>query len=217
MAVKISWSPDLTVPITEFVLTKSVDKGQTFLALVTIPYDTAPASLFYDRKTKRFYYNDLVGNPGDIYQILANGFLGTSKTVIVVAPPTDPDVCTIIGYLSDAFGTIDPGLPIHVYAYGSRAERWAKNPAGLVAQNPQALGIADNTRTVYPNAAGIWQVELVQGTYARVHIPAIEFSWAFEVPKKLGPVNVRDIPQLRGSALGAFPEMQGDSPVRPES
>jgi hypothetical protein len=200
---KLYWKADPSVVVTSFVLTKSTDKAQSFSSLATITYDLAGAN--YEKKTKRFFYTDSSGAVGDAYRIVAVGANGTSSPVVVIAPADQPDFCTIVGYMLDTFGEVDTSIPVSVHSYGAGA--WTTNPAGVVAQNPEALGLTAASQTVYPGADGIWQVRLIQKAYARITIPALDFDWAFIVPASVGPVNVRDIPLVRqADAYGLFPD-----------
>lgn len=215
MSSTFFWTPDPTQTITSFTLTKSVNQGLSYSALATIPWDVAGAN--YNKQRKQFFYVDAGGAEGDIYQIVANGAFGVSEPLIIVAPPAEPDLCTIVGYCRDPFGFVDRDVAIHVTAVGTPGERWASSPAGIVGQHHDALGIVSRKQVVYPDENGMWQVSLVRRIYAKVEIPALDFSWAFEVPQAAGPVNIRDIPQLRGAALALFPDMQGERLYLPES
>lgn len=76
------------------------------------------------------------------------------------------------------------------------------------------MGVRTEETTIYPNESGIWQVDLVQKSIARITISELQFDWAFEVPAKTGPVNIRDIPQLRGASFdGIWPQESG-TPAR---
>jgi hypothetical protein len=210
MSVKLQWINDPSVPVSSFVITLSTDKGQTFSALVTIPFNTAPAAPNYDPRLRQFFYTDLTGVPGNIYRIVANGANGTSIAEFAIAPPLAYPMCQIYSNIVDAFGEVDQSRHILVRSFGTRGEKWTNSPPGIVAYNPMALGIVDSVRTVFSDLTGLWQVSLIQGTYARIEIPDLQYSWAFMVPNEVGPVNIRDIPALRGSALGIYPEMMGD-------
>lgn len=216
MANRITWIPDKSLPITSFSLMKSTDKSISFTLLASV-LANANDSAAYDKQTGRYYYNDMAGNPGDVYAITSVGPAGTSRVVYALAPADPPGVCTVVGYVRDAFGYVDQAITILVSAFGTPGERWVVNPNGLLAQNSQALGLVSRTATLAPDANGLWQIDLVRKAYAKVEIPALDFTWIFEVPNKSGPINVRDIPQLRGQALELFPEMQGDRSVLPNS
>lgn len=215
MANKISWITDKSVAVASFDIQRSVNKGISFTALVNILAD--PNGANYDKQTKKYFYLDAGGNPGDIYTVTATGDAGTSKPAYAITAPDPPDLCVIIGYVRDAFGFVEQETSVHVTAFGSPGERWIKNPNGLVAQHPNALGLVNRSAVIKPDAGGIWQVELVRRAYAKVEIPSLDFILAFEVPDKAGPVNIRDIPQLRGQALALFSEMTGAPGSLPES
>ena len=215
MSNKVYWNYDPSASITSFTVKRSADMGLTFVLLSTIVFDTNGAN--FDKQSKRFFYFDGTGAAGNIYAIGSTGTLGTSPDSYVIAPPADPSLCTVIGYARDAFGYADPELSIHVQAFGTPGERWVQNPAGIVSQHGQALGVIGRKVIINPDANGIWQIGLIRKIYARVEIPALDFSWAFEVPDKPGPINIRDIPQLRGQALSLFSDTAGNRLVMPES
>lgn len=217
MSNTIVWQFDLTVVITSFTLKKSTDQGQSFAALTSVAFNTARGAANWDDANKRFTYTDGTGNPGDVYQVIAIGANGTSMPALIVAPPTPPATCLVIGYVLDAFGAVDAQIPIVVTTVGTRGEQWGQNTAGIVAQNPMSVGMVGSNRTIYPDRNGMWKIALVQKTYARIVCAAIGLDWSFEVPVKAGPVNVRDIPQLRGQALSVFGDMNGSRNSFPNS
>lgn len=217
MSVKITWQADPSVTITSFTVIVSTDKGATFTTLATVTFNTASGAPNYDQRLKQFFFVDSSGNPGNIYQVAAIGTNGTSIPEFVIAPPSSYPMCDIFGYVIDAFGDVDTSIPIEVSSFGSRGEKWARNVGGIISQNPMGLGIAAVMRTIFPDNNGIWQISLIQGAFARVSIPILDFTWTFEVPANAGPINIRDLPQLRGQALGVFPEMGGESTRFPES
>lgn len=211
MAVKVIWEFDPSVAVTSFTLDKSVDQGTSYTFLATVTFDINGAN--FDRAEKHFFYNDAAGAPGHIYRITATGAFGTSLPSYMVAPADPPGLCVVIGYARNAFGEVDVGMQVFVESWGERGTGWASNPAGVVGNNAQSLAVISSTRTTYPDANGLWQVELIRKAYARVRIPALELDWAFEVPDKTGPVNIRDLPLVRqGDVNGTFPEMTGVAP-----
>jgi hypothetical protein len=214
MSNRLSWGWDTTQTVTGFTLTKSTNKGISFSALVTIPFDTVGAN--YDAREKKFFYVDNTGVPGDVYKVVAHGTFGVSTPAIIVAPPAAALTCTIIGYVLDLFGSVDERMRVIVDAYGSRGERWMQNPVGVVAQHPEAVAARVTSRVFTLDSAGMWQADLVRGSYARVQIPELQFTHVFEVPQEAGPVNIRDIPQLRGPELALFGESNGDKLYLPE-
>lgn len=216
MSNKLIWSPNYSVPISSFTIVKSTDMGITFAFLATVDFDTSSGAPNYLPGTKQFFYNDSSGNPGDMYQITASGDNGTSAASLVVTPPASIPLCTIFGYQVDGFG--NPGTAIVTCrSIGSKGERWAKTVPGMDAFSTQALGVVAASAEVFTDSNGIWQVSLVQGSYAQIEIPAINFTWTFEVPAKSGPINIRDIPTLRGEALGLFGPEYGERNRFPSS
>jgi len=213
MAYRLNWTSEATA-IASFDLSKSIDMGETYSSLVNIPFDTTGDN--YDRPNKHFFYNDTSGQPGHIYKVVINASTATDPLVII-APPAPPAKCMIIGYMLDAGGYVPTDVQVSVEAYGTRGERWGRNPTGIVGQNKEALGITARRFFVKPDANGMWSVNLIRKVFALIEIPAINFRWAFEVPDKDGPVNIRDIPQLRGQDLALFPEMDGTRALFPES
>lgn len=213
MSVTIFWLGNSVD--TSYALEKSTDKGISYTDVATVTFDVNGSH--YDKQKKQFFYADDAGNPGDIYRITSTGAYGISKPTFVIAPPESPPTCVIIGYLMDVFGYVDQRVSVHVTAFGSPGEKWVQNPVGVVAQNTLATGLLGRSSVVNPTDGGIWQVELVQGAYARIEIPELDFSWTFEVPKQTGPLNIRDISQLRGQDLALFPEMLGERNVLPNS
>jgi hypothetical protein len=220
MSVTLSWQADNTPntpAITQFNVLLSTDLGATFTLLASVPFNTARSNSNYNQQTRQFSYLDSTGNPGNIYQIISVGSNGNSAPVFAIAPPILYSKCAIIGFLVDPFGDADPTQPVKVSSFGSRGERWTKNQPGIVAQQPFALGIIETSKTVYPDATGLWSVELLQSTYAKIEIPCLNYVSVFEVPAVSGPINVRDIPTLRGEESGLFPNQVGDRPAWPES
>lgn len=215
MANKFYWTPDPTQTITSFDIERSTDHGSSFAALVNIPFNVNGAN--YDKQRKQFFYEDAAGQPGYIYRIVANGAFGVSVPLTIVAPPAEPELCTIIGYVRDASGYVDRTTAIHVTAVGSPEEHWAPNPEGLVAHNAHALGIVAKRDVIHPDENGMWQVDLIRGIYARIEIPALMFQRTFEVPRKAGPINVRDIAEVRGRALALFGDVNAGGVFLPES
>lgn len=207
--IRWGFKKDTGVTITSFTLTKSVDKALTFSALTVITFDVNNSAVF-DRATDSFFYDDVAANPGDIYKIVATGSNGTSIPVFAIVPLPTPAACTIIGYVLDGFGESDKHLNVVIEtAGGPQSEIWMANPDGLVAQSNEALGITRADTVVQVNQ-GMWQASLLQGSYARITIPALRFDWSFRVPKEEGPINIRDIPQLRGSSFdGLYPGTAG--------
>jgi hypothetical protein len=127
--------------------------------------------------------------------------------VFLVAPAEPAARCTIIGYLTDLFGEVDQSIRVCVESYG---RVWAENTEGVLAQNPEAVGHAPSQQIVFPNADGLWQVQLAQRSIARVTIAPLNYDWAFEVPAVEGPVNIRDTTLLRqGDRYNVYPEQVG--------
>jgi hypothetical protein len=217
MSVQITWAYDPSVTIASFMVSVSTDGGATFSQLATISFNTAIGAVNYNQKTKQFFYVDGTGVSGNIYSVAAVGANGTSNLQYVVAPVLAYPTCTIYGYVIDAAGNVDTSIDVLVTSFGTRGERWMKKPTGLAAFNPMSLGVVSSSLTVYPDATGVWQVTLLQGAYATISIDALDFSWTFETPASNGPINIRDIQQLRGAALGVFPELVGDRNRFPES
>lgn len=214
LSVKVYWAAD-DPSATSFQLDKSTDGGESYVALSTLGYNTRGPN--YEAKTKRFFYDDTVGNPGDIYKLTVTGTYGTSEPLLIVAPPYEPAKCLVIGYIRDVFGGVDRQVTIIVEGTGSKGQRWAPGSGGVVSRNPEGIGLKMAQQRIFPDAAGMWQVELIRGTYARIQIPDLQFSFMFEVPSKAGPVNIRDIPELRGQALELFRGLDGEPLELPES
>jgi hypothetical protein len=211
----LTWGYVASPAVTSWVITKSTDGGSTFSALATVAFSVTGAN--FNPQTQQFFYADAAGNPGDIYEVVAVGSAGTSLPVMLIAPPAAPQLCKVIGYLKDPFGGVDQNTVINVNSMGTKGERWVPSTAGLLSQAPMGLAVTPSHRRVYPDANGMWQVSLVYGAYCRVEIPSIDFSWTFEVPAKAGPINIRDLPQLRGEALGLFQQEDGERMGWPNS
>jgi len=202
MSNTISWSYDPTVTITSFALQKSTDKGVTFAALATVAYD--PSGANFSVATRKFFYVDAAGAAGDVYRVTSTGAFGVSGPAVAVAPPSEPDKCTIIGYALDGLGRARTDMAVTVTVYGTSGERWVKNPVGTVAHNPQALGMTFTQETVFTTDQGIWQVDLVQRALVRITIEELGYEKSFEVPGKTGPVNIRDVADYRGASHGGL-------------
>jgi len=206
VSITVSWTFDPSVPITEFELSKSAD-GETWASLATIAYSLSGPN--YNRNKKAFEYVDVSGSPGEVYKIVSIGDNGTSEPTYLIAGGYNLEKCTVVGYLVDTVGGVDTDTPIRVSSAPVDESRWLHNDGGVFSQNSSSVGVLSHYTTVYPNAEGIWQVTLIQGTVALVEIPSLQYQHAFEVPKK-SLVNIRDIPQIRGRDLnGIFPNMQG--------
>jgi len=211
MGITLNWGFDPSTAITQFVLTKSTDKGKSYSALTTIAFDVTGAA--FDAKKGLFFYTDAAGAPGHIYKLVAQGAAGDSSPSYIVAPADEPTTCLVIGYIRDGFGAVNENVKVNVSSYGNAQESWADNPNGLIAQNPRSLGIVAGERTVYPDSNGMWQVELIKNTRARIIIEEMNFDWTFKVPNDSGPVNITDIPQLRGQEFhGARADVRGNEP-----
>lgn len=206
---RVYWEHSALAPITSFVLEKSVNKGASYTTLATIVFSTTGAN--YDSKSRRFFYTDSAGQAGAIYRITSVGTLGTSEPAFAITPPAAMLKCLIIGYVRDSYGNVDTNMRVLVSSYGTRGEAWAYNATGVVANEALAVGVpVDQSIIVQPNAEGIWRVELLRKTLARIQIPDLNFEWAFEVPDAQGPINIRDIPQLRGADFsGLWPGQDG--------
>jgi hypothetical protein len=215
MSVRLYWYADTTQTVTSFSIRKSSDGGLTYDAPVSVLFNVNGAN--YEKQTKRFFYDDALGAAGNIYKISAVGPLGTSSEETVIVEGDKPPLCRVIGYIKDAFGGVDQTVSIQVKAFGTPGERWAKNTTGMVARNSHALALTSREIFLRPDASGMWSVDLVQGVYAHVSISSLNFEHVFEVPAQAGPVNIRDIPQLRGQDLALFPEYSGLRNVLPES
>lgn len=204
MAQRVLWRVDPgSAGITEFQLQKSVDAGNSYTALVTIPFDLNGAN--YEKQAARFFYDDAGGGSGHVYLVYAVGPNGTSDPIFFIPPPSDPQRCAIIGYVLDVFGNADQSVAVEVNASTRPSERWHTNPTGLVAREARALGILPAAMRVYPDANGIWQVSLVRKAFARISIPALDFEKDIEVPDAIGPFNIVDVPGLTGTdASGIF-------------
>jgi hypothetical protein len=214
MSNRLYWKPDPAVAITSFVITRSTDLGQSFSALATVTYDLTGAN--YDKRTKRFFYDDASGSNGHVYRITAVGANGTSSPVFLVSPAVPPSTCTVIGYIMDTFVQVDTSVQIHVESYGR--PQWKKGTSTLVAQSAEALGVPTSQQMLHPNSEGVWQVSLMQGAYARVRIPSLQYDHAFLVPEKEGPVNIRDIPIVRQADLnGLYPDQSGTHASIPQA
>ena len=215
MSNKFYWSSDPADKATSFDLNKSVDGGATYTSLVNVPYDVNGVN--YDRQQKKFFYTDVSGNAGDIYHVVSNGPLGASDPLIVVAPPTEAPTCTIVGYVRDPFGYVDTRMAVHVESAGKGSERWVAAGNGTIGQNAQSLAIVDRSIIVNPNSDGMWSVDLIQRSVMRIMIPALEFNVTFEVPARIGPINVKDLRPLSGQTLGEGAPYAGDRLYLPES
>jgi len=215
MAAKIYWTPDLSQAITSFTVYRSDDKGASYTQVALIPFNVAGPN--YDKQSRQFFYDDSSGDVGFVYRIVASGNAGDSDPLTIITAPAEPSLCTVIGYVRDALGFVDQSIPVFVEATGSTGERWIQGPEGIVAQNGRPLLLQPRTATVHPNEHGLWQVDVMRGAYVRITIPALSFVWAFEVPNVAGPVNVKDLPQLRGKALELFGPMNGERLYLPES
>ncbi len=206
--LRVSWDYDSSVAVTSFGVYKSSNKGLTYTLISTVTFAVNGAN--YNRVDRAFFYDDLTGAAGDIYKIVANGVNGTSASAFGIAPAVELARCLIIGYARDGFGDVDPYMDVLVETYGNRGEHWVQNSGGVIAQHAQAIGVSSGARTLHPDVNGMWSVELIQKTFARIRIPALEFDWAFEVPDKEGPVNIRDVALLRqGDYYGTSPEQVG--------
>lgn len=207
MAATIYWDADDTT-VTSYALSRSTNKGASYSAVATVAASTVGAN--YDARTKRYFYTDAGASAGDIFKLIATGSLGTSEPEFAIVPPSAPSLCRVVGYALTGFGEADVQLPVLVTLFGSRGESWNRNPTGVMAQSAEALHLVPASRTVYPDTAGIWSVDLVRGALARVQIAQTGFSWVFRVPDVAGPVNIRDIPQARGQELAPYGELLGD-------
>lgn len=214
MSAKITWGYDSSINITQFRVEKSTDKGASFLSIATVPFNTSGAN--YDKIAKNFFYNDLVGNPGDIYRIFVDGALGTSLPVYVIVPSAFPPVCSIFGYVFTSDGSVDREVEIKIKPFHLGGGKWASNFSGITAHDPQAVGIVSSGPvSVYPDENGMWQVQLLQGIYVIVEISALEFEAAIQVPSTQGPVNICDINRLTGSDYGGIWGDQSGIPINP--
>jgi len=203
---RLTWVPDPSVAVTSFTVQKSTDEGITFSTIATVT--AGAASPNYDRQDKVYFYVDSGSSPGDVYKVTCTGPNGTSLPAYAVAAPDPLPLCLVIGYVANGFGDRLSGVAVSVKSFGAKSSAWVNNPAGTIAQNPRAVGVAATSeKTVYTDAAGIWQVSLVQKTEALVTIPDLRFEYAFEVPAKTGPINIRDIAELRG---GSFHALHGE-------
>lgn len=214
MSYRVQWFAD-DPTAQSFLLEKSTDKGVSYTTLTTIAYDTTGVN--YDPRLKVFFYVDAGGAAGHVYRLTVTGTQGVSPPSFIVVPMAAPDMCHIIGYVRSPFGEVDQSVKVDVFSFGSRGERWMKSPSGLLGINPEALGVTNAQKAVFPNADGMWEVLLVQGTYARIFIPEMSFEWTFLVPSVTGPVNIRDIAQLRGQERALYSEQTGDQPNFSES
>ena len=206
--MRILWDFDRSVPVTSFTLTKSTDKGLAYAALDVVSFDINGAA--YLPGKKRFHYDDVAGDSGHLYKVIASGPYGAAAAVIGVAPPQAPSKCLVIGYLLDGVGNVDTQSPVIVETHGTNGSYWTNNPSGVVAQNAQAQGIGYSRYEIYPDQTGLWQIPLVIGTVARVQIPSQELDWAFEVPNQEGPVNIRDLPLLSmADYFSLYPDRSG--------
>ena len=198
MSVRLEWAPDPAGNgVTTYNIEKSTDKGVSWAVLDDVAYNVNGGS--FDKPSRRFYYVDAEGNPGDIYRLNAQGTWGTSDWVFLIAPPGTQPLCQVFGYVDTAFAIQDVQTRIVVSAFMPNGRQWARNTQGLVSHNPEGLGILEGERVVYPDANGIWKVDVAQGVYCKVYIPALNFVWVFEVPRELGPRNIRDILAVRGA------------------
>lgn len=213
MTVKVSWMADTDDSVTSYEVFRSQDKGLTYSSIAVVPFDTQGTD--YDKTTKRFFVNDSTGQAGDVYMITATGLYGTSEPTIVIAPPAVPAKCLVVGYVRDAHGRVDRNWTVRVSTAAQRGENWLAG-GGVVGQHPLSVGVVASDTTVHPDENGFWSVELLQDAIARISIPVLDLDWAFRVPKKNGPVNIRDIPQVRTADFyGIWPDMQGSRMGQP--
>ena len=197
MAATLTWFPDpASNGVTEYILDSSTDGTITWANVTTVVYSLT--GMQYDKVNKVFTYTDSAGAPGTLYRLSAVGSFGTSGYVYIAVPPGPPPVCEILGYIQTAMAGVDSSTPIQVQTYLKKGQQFFSVP-GTIGQTRAGMGIQAWKTSVYPNASGICSDTLVQGVYALITIPALNFRWAFQVPEVPGPVNIRDIPCLKGS------------------
>lgn len=209
MAVTIHWYHDTAHAIESFTIQRSIDGGRTFAALAVVVFDLNGAN--YDRATNRFRYRDLTGAPGYVYSVVVTGELGLSDPAFVVAPPAPAPLCTVIGYTSHVGGARQKGLPVVVEYLGDRQDQRSVEMAGTIGMNKQAVVVGGTAQT-QTDANGMWSIDLVQGARVLLTLPGV-YSHAFTVPKARGPVNVRDLPQIRGTSINGSLDELGGIPV----
>ena len=190
----LSWGFDRTETVTSFVITKSTDKGQSFSALATVTFDVGGAA--FEKKTARFFYTDATLAAGDIYRLTVVGPGGTSQPEFLIVPPT-LQLCHVFGYVFDAFGAPSKA-DVNVEAYAPAGMGfWTVATTGVAAHDSTALALAPRSAVVSVDAAGLWRVALLRRCHARIVIAELGIDYAFEVPDREGPINLRDIPRLR--------------------
>lgn len=206
--MRLVWNPDPAIAITSFSLYRSDDKGRTYSLLATIAANYSGAN--YDKQNKRFFYEDAATSHGSIYKITVTGPSGTSDPAYLIAPPDSIPKCVIIGYIADAHGRPVAGEQVSVEAAGTKGSTWMRNPDGLVAENPEAQGVQIGRQTVYTDENGVWQVTVARKSIIRVNIPSLRVEKMMEVPDLEGPINFRDIIEVRGGSFrGIFDEQTG--------
>lgn len=195
--MKIYWTHDTSVTVTEFTVQRSTDGGLTYTLVSTIAFSYSGAN--YDKTRRAFFYDDAGATPGYVYRIVATGPTGSSPPAIVVVPPNKPDTCTIIGYLYSPTGEPMKGTVVRVQTFGQKSGTWFPNHDGVFSRANNAVGLSlfDLEATVDEN--GMWSIALVQGIEARITIPDQRIDLAFRVPEEDGPINVRDIVPLQGA------------------
>lgn len=122
-----------------------------------------------------------------------------------ISPPASPQFCRVYGYLQSMTGQYSDKYNVQISGVGSGDRSYV---AGTGAIDAEPQGVAKDHKVIRPSkTTGIWEIDLVRGTYVRIQIESQSIDKVFRVPDA-SMVNFRDIDTLDtggfiGSALGA--------------
>ena len=184
-----------------YIVDRSVDGGLTYASLINIPRD--PSSGFFNPNDSTYRVDDNSSAPGFIYRVFASGDAGLSEPVIVVVPPSEPLFCTVVGYVMDPFGAVDPTTEVRITYDPENGDTTTAAGGEIGNQAPRVVRTAGD-RVFYPNSSGYWEAQLLQGTRVRIEIPDGQYTNVFVVPFEAGPVNVMNIGSLGGKQLSLY-------------
>lgn len=192
-----TWAlPPESESVTEFELEKSTDGGLTFAALATIPNDTTNAAVF-NPDTCKFFYVD--GSPvaGEIVRIAAENANGLGPWEYLHGPPAVPTLCNIYGAVLDmATGKPVHGCQVLIEPIAAHLSSYQQN-AGVASLNAESVTVSRRALTIFTDAAGRWQIDLMQDLPVRISIPKVGVEQIFRVPKNVATLNFRDAVKYR--------------------
>lgn len=202
-----------TRPTTEIAshrIEKSTDNGETWVAQITIPYDPTDAAT-YDQTTRSVFWVDPAPVAAEILRTTAiHQDASEDPYTYIYATPSETQLCNVYGFLTEVIqgpptsnatgasgGKVGDlsGCPVQVFVREDSMAKWLEN-ASVPGQALERQLAIERQTTVYTDAEGKWQVNLLPGLEVGVAVIEARVGLRFRVPNQ-AVLNFRDANKFR--------------------